>query len=214
MKKGDFIWSIILLGIVLFIVLPGTHEVFISATTEHPYLSGFLKFAILATMGEMLAIRITTKEWKKPVGVVYRAIVWGLTGMLITLNFKLFAGGVTDLLKIGYLPGGDSKLAFAFFTAILINLFFAPVFMAIHKCTDTYIDLRFGKKIEKPSMNDVLETTDWKSFVNFILFKTIPLFWIPAHTFTFLMPGEYRIIIAAFLSIALGGLLAFGKKNK
>jgi hypothetical protein len=43
--------------------------------------------------------------------------------------------------------------------------------------------------------------------------KTIPIFWIPAHTITFLLPSEYRVLSAAFLSIALGTILAFAKKS-
>ena len=46
-----------------------------------------------------------------------------------------------------------------------------------------------------------------------ILFRTIPLFWIPAHTFTFLLPPELRILFAAFLSVALGAILAFAKRR-
>ena len=51
-------------------------------------------------------------------------------------------------------------------------------------------------------------------FVSFVLMKTIPIFWIPAHTITFLLPSEYRVLSAAFLSIALGAILAFAKKKK
>jgi hypothetical protein len=36
------------------------------------------------------------------------------------------------------------------------------------------------------------------------MFKAILLFWIPAHTITFLAPEEYLVVIAALLSIALG----------
>jgi len=49
--------------------------------------------------------------------------------------------------------------------------------------------------------------------VNFVLLKTIPFFWIPAHTLTFLLPKEYRIVIAAFLSVVLGVILALDDKN-
>ncbi len=52
---------------------------------------------------------------------------------------------------------------------------------------------------------------DWHGFVSFTLFKTIPLFWIPAHTLTFLLPPEYQVIAAAALSIALGIILSLRK---
>jgi len=95
-----------------------------------------------------------------------------------------------------------------------MNLFFAPVFMACHKCTDSYINLSVSGKIKKPSLNDVLKDADWNSYVNFVLLKTVPFFWIPAHTITFLLPSEYRIVAAAFLSIALGIFLALANKKK
>jgi hypothetical protein len=38
--------------------------------------------------------------------------------------------------------------------------------------------------------------------------KTIPLFWIPAHTITFLLDPDYQVLFAAFLGIMLGAILA------
>lgn len=213
MKKGDILWIGILVVIVLFIVSPTTNPIFIKATFNHPYIGGFVKFLILATMGELLAKRIKEGVWKKPVGLIYRAIIWGFLGILITLSFHLFSGGVISCLEKGYLPGRGSSFVFAFLTATVMNLFFAPVFMGIHKFTDTYIDLKYSGEKEKPTLNDVLGAADWKVYVNFVLLKTIPFFWIPAHTVTFLLPEEYRIIVAAFLSIALGAILAFAKKK-
>ncbi|MGB3366958.1 MAG: hypothetical protein WBA54_05695 [Acidaminobacteraceae bacterium] len=214
MKKGDFLWLAVLAACVFYIVSPMTNAMFIAQTTAHPYIGGFVKFAILSTMGELMAIRLVGGDWKKPAGLVWRVVIWGLIGMLITLMFKLFAFGVAASISGGFLPGGDSKLAFAFFTSVLINVFFAPVFMAMHKITDSYLDLKFRDGISSPSYDAVLREADWMTFAKFILVKTIPFFWIPAHTITFLMPGEYRIVIAAFLSIALGGILAFAKSKK
>ncbi|MBK5251987.1 MAG: hypothetical protein JJE29_05070 [Peptostreptococcaceae bacterium] len=51
-------------------------------------------------------------------------------------------------------------------------------------------------------------------FVSFVLAKTIPFFWIPAHTLTFLLPGQYRVLAAAMLSIALGLILTLAKIKK
>jgi hypothetical protein len=214
MRKGDFLWIGGIVFAVLFIVSPQTNPIFLSMTSAHPYMMSFAKFAILATMGELLALRIRSGKWSKSVGMMYKAVVWGFFGILITLAFQLFSGGVVSALAKGYLPGNGSSIAFAFFTASTMNLFFAPVFMACHKCTDSYINLRVGGTIKKPSLNDVLKDADWNSYVNFVLLKTIPFFWIPAHTVTFLLPSEYRIVAAAFLSIALGVFLALANKKK
>lgn len=214
MKKGDFLWLAILAACVFYIVSPMTNAMFIAQTTAHPYIGGFIKFAILSTMGELMAMRLVGGAWKKPAGLMWRVVIWGLIGILITLIFKLFAFGVAACLSGGFLPGGDSKLAFAFFTSLLMNIFFAPVFMAMHKITDSYLDLKYRDNISSPSYDAVLREADWMTFAKFVVVKTIPFFWIPAHTITFLMPGEYRIVIAAFLSIALGGILAFAKSKK
>ncbi|SHJ60320.1 hypothetical protein SAMN02745751_02936 [Dethiosulfatibacter aminovorans DSM 17477] len=214
MNKGDFLWIGGIALVVLFIVSPQTNPIFLSLTSSHPYMMAFAKFGILATMGELLAHRIRSGKWTKPVGMMYKAVVWGFFGILITLAFQLFTAGVVSAQAKGYLPGEGSGLMFAFFTSSTMNLFFAPVFMACHKCTDSYINLSVGGIIKKPTLDDVLKDADWNSYVNFVLLKTVPFFWIPAHTITFLLPGEYRIVAAAFLSIALGAFLALANKKK
>jgi hypothetical protein len=213
LKKGDFIWVAALAAIVAFMVVPATNEIFNDLTASMPYVMGFVKFAILATMGELMALRIVTGDYKKPAGLVWRMVIWGLIGMLITLMFNVFAGGVVSAQAKGYLPFEGNSFAFAFFTSTIMNLIFAPTFMAFHKYTDTFLDLK-AERGGKISIKDITEAIDWYGFVSFVLMKTIPFFWIPAHTITFLLPGEYRVLVAAFLSIALGAILAFAKRKK
>ena len=214
MKKGDFIWLFSLAAFVAILVVPVTREIFVKFSTEHAYLGGFIKFFILATMGELLAIRIVTSNWNIPKGLPYRAFVWGFLGMVIVLIFNVFAAGIAGALANGFLPGGNSKFAFAFFVSFTMNLSFAPTMMAFHRITDTFIDLKYENIKLKVTLRDVVKRIDWDSFVSFVLVKTIPIFWIPAHTITFLLPPEYRVLSAAFLSIALGAILAFAKKKK
>jgi len=213
MKRGDLIWLGILGLVIFYIISPWTKELFLKQTSSYPYLGGFIKFGILATMGEMASIRISKGDWEKPKGLKWKIIIWGLIGVLITLMFSLYSKGVMGSIEAGYLPGKGSNLAFAFFTASLMNLSFGPVFMGFHKITDTYIDLIFVDKVKKPTLDMVLAKADWNSFVKFTLIKTIPLFWIPAHTITFMLPVEYRIVVAAMLSIALGVILSFAKNK-
>lgn len=219
MKKGDLLW-LGALGLVVVYLL-GFTEQFNGLTKAFPYPMGFLKFFVLATMGELLAIRIVTGDYKKPVGLIWRAVVWGLFGMVFVFIFPLFAAGVKDaaakglLPKIIYAKGLLGAFGFAFFTSMIMNLAFAPTFMALHRVTDTYIDMGNGNlsEIFKQKMNDVVGKIDWRGFVSFVVCKTLPFFWIPAHTITFLLPPEYRILMAAFLGIALGGILAFAKRR-
>ena len=211
MRKGDLLWALALAAAAAFLVVPATRQVFETLTKSHPYLIGFAKFFVLATMGELLALRIVTGTWSAPKGLFQRAVIWGLLGMVIVLVFAVFAGGVAGALKSGMLPGGDSKLAFAFLVSTIMNLTFAPAMMLTHRMTDTWLDLRYEGK--GASVPEIVARIDWKGFVSFVLCKTIPIFWIPAHTITFLLPPEYRVLMAAGLSIALGAILAFAKKK-
>ncbi len=214
MKKGDILWALALILFIFIMLSPLTGDEFIKFTTNHAYIGGFIKFFILATMGELLAIRIGTSNWKMPCGIAYRALIWGALGMGITLFFAIFQNGVQGVMSSGLLPKTDSRLISAFLTSAATNLTFGPVMMAFHRVTDTYIDMKYEDKNSKLSLGKVIERIDWKGFISFVVFKTIPLFWIPAHTITFALPSEYRIIAAALLSIALGAILAFAKKSK
>ena len=179
-----------------------------------PYITGFISFAILSTLGELIAFRMTGKKWGLPAGILWRLLVWGLTGILITLVFQIFNGGVTLCMADGYLPGGNNVFLLAFLTSATMNIFFAPTFMTAHKIAETCIELKCGeKKMEKLSPTTVLDNIDWHNLFSFVFIKTIPLFWIPAHTVAFLLPDEYRVIFASFLSIILGVLLSLGQKR-
>jgi hypothetical protein len=213
MNKKDLLWGLVLFSVIVFLVNPSTHVIFITFNAAHPYIAGFIKFAILATLGDLLAARIVAKKWVKPSGIIFRMIIWGFLGMVIVIIFSIFAQGVASALKVGLLPGGTSSLAFAFFTSAIMNLTFAPSMMAFHRFTDTFADLKFGEGKSKVSTTLIVDTIDWNGFVSFVVYKTIPLFWIPAHTITFLLPPAYRVLAAAFLSIALGAILSFAKRQ-
>lgn len=212
-KKGDFLWGLGILAFVLFIIVPTTHEIFVSATASHPYMVGFLKFFILATMGELLAVRIVKGEWEKPRGLIWRAVIWGLLGSLLVAIFGIYATGVGTLVEKGLLPGKGMPIIVAFLISSFMNITFAPTMMMAHRITDTYIDLKYAGN-NKVTLKDIAEEIDWNGFISFVLFKTVPIFWIPAHTITFMLPAEYRVLAAAMLSIALGAILAFAKKKK
>lgn len=212
MRKYTFLWSLFLMMAAAVVVWPASRVVFIELTVEHPYSMGFIKFAVLATMGELLAIRIGNGFWKLPGRILYRILVWGVLGAMITLMFQVYAGGVEYCLKNGYLPGNGNPFWFALWVAIIMNLSFAPAFMAFHRFTDTYIE-KCSSGSPNRKVIHVLADIDWAEFIHFVVLKTIPFFWIPAHTITFLLSPEYRVIMAAFLSIALGVILSMGKRN-
>ena len=214
MKKRDILWGVVLLAVISLFIIPSTNQAIAAAGEVHPYLAGFVKFAVLATMGELLALRIVIGDWKKPTGLIYRTIIWGFLGMTFVLMFPLYAIGVGNVTHLGLLPS-SGKLGASFFTSALINLGYAPTFMAFHRITDTFIDLGEGRlsQIFQVKLTDVVKKIDWNGYVSFVVLKTVPFFWIPAHTITFMLPEQYQVVFAAFLSIALGGILAFAKKR-
>ncbi|MBN2898472.1 MAG: hypothetical protein JXO44_06840 [Clostridia bacterium] len=213
MKKGDFIWGALFLAFVAMLAVPGSRAAFIGFTSAHPLLGGFMKFGVLASMGELLAVRVGSGDWKFSTFFAVRAVIWGLFGILITMIFTVYATGVTALLSKGLLPGGDSVLAFAFFTSFLMNTTFAPTFMYAHRISDMYLDMKAAGEKDL-SLGNVVKHIDTASFWTFVVKKTVPFFWVPAHTLTFLLPGEYRVLAAAMLSIALGLILTIAKRSK
>jgi len=208
---GDMIWLLLLLIITAFFVFPQTQQVFIRWTSSFPYVMGFIKFAILATMGELLALRLATRTWKIPNGLIFKIFVWGMIGLLITFMFSFYATGVSTLFRQENMSFLSTVLQ-AFLTSAIMNLTFGIVFMAMHRMTDTYIELRVNH--EKPTLQTLIETINWEAFISFVVFKTIPLFWIPAHTITFLLLPHYRVVVAAYLSIILGVILVTSHRRQ
>lgn len=214
MKKSKVFLPIFSFGILLvfalILILPESREVFKTLSTTHPYIMAFIKFAFLATIGEIFAMSLAKKSWSMPVKIIARFVIWGLIGIWITYMMKIFSGGVASLMKSGALPGGNNTFLRALYISATMNLTFGPTFMAVHKCSDKLLEL-MAKKSDDLSMKNVVSSIDWTTFVGFTLFKTVPIFWIPAHTVTFMLPAEYQVIMAAALSIALGVILSLKK---
>ena len=179
---------------------------------------GFVKFAVLATLGELLGLRMRTAEWKIPTGLPWRILVWGILGGLIALMFQVFNAGAQAAMTAGLLPGKGTRLetiATAFWISTVMNTTFGPAMMAAHRFSDAYIGLCGGRLLRaRVRFADVVSHIDWHGFFGFVIGKTIPIVWIPAHTLTFLAPPEYRVLIAALLSILFGAILGFAARPK
>lgn len=204
--------AVIVVGFTAMLVVPAWREVFKTATAAHPYMMGFVKFALLATVGELIAMRINLKAWTLPQGLLARAFVWGFLGAVLALLFKMYAGGVATAIQLGLLPGQSTGFLFAFFSSVMINCTFCPTMMVFHKVTDTAIAMKCAGK-GPINLRTIATEIDWPTLLGFTMAKTIPFFWIPAHTISFMLPGEYQIVMAAYLSIALGLILALGGKK-
>ena len=229
MKRTDLYFAGVMLAIFLpFVVSNELYAWYSDFNDAHPMIMAFLKFGILATLGQMLGCRISTGKYTTPTfGVVPRMVVWGLLGVVITMAMNVFKFGIPEF--INYMGGVElydaffteglswGKLAVALSISVMMNTFFAPVFMTFHKITDTHIAECGGsiKALITPiDMRRHFMTLNWDRQWSFIFKKTIPLFWYPAHTITFMLPGEFQVLFAALLGVALGVILAIGARKK
>jgi hypothetical protein len=227
MKKSDLIFIFSVLGVLaLFIFIPPVVDWYIQFNKDHGMVMSFFKFALLATLGEVIALRIKSGKYNEPgFGIIPRMIVWGFLGLAINLAFNIFATGAPAFLAYMGLKEAPQamsgsfsglKLLDAFTISTTMNLIFAPLMMTFHKITDTHIITNKGtiNGFLKPiPFAHILKTMNWDVMWNFIFKKNIPFFWIPAHTITFLLPAEFRVLFAALLGIALGLILAIGSQK-
>ena len=217
MKRNDIVFILVILALfVPFFISDQLYEIYNTINREHGLVMSFLKFAILATLGESLGLRIRKGIYDyKGFGLLPRAVVWGFLGIAIKVSFLVFQTGAVNLISYFGVTLGDSfsdKLLQAFTASALMNLIFAPVMMTLHKITDTHIVETGGSVLGLFSKIDVaviLQKVDWRTMWGFVFKKTIPLFWIPAHTITFLLPASFQVLFAAVLGIVLGVILAF-----
>lgn len=204
-----------------FILFEPLYEAYYAFNKAHGLLMSFFKFAVLATLGEMIGLRIRTGVYNRPgFGILPRAFVWGFLGMSIYMAFVIFAAGTPVLLqKMGMqqasalMEGGLSwgKLVVTLTISAGMNIFYAPVMMTFHKITDLHIEANGGTMrglFRRMDMAELFERIDWKAQWGFVFKKTIPFFWIPAQALNFLLPEEWRILVAAIYGIILGILLA------
>ncbi|RPH34485.1 MAG: hypothetical protein EHM93_00185 [Bacteroidales bacterium] len=228
MKRNDLIVTVgFILFFLPFFISSSVYNYYNTFNAEHGMVMSFVKFAILATFGEAIGLRIRTGNYSyKGFGLIPRAMVWGVLGLTIKLAFVIFAVGTPAFLSyLGIKEASAAmqssfslmKLLVAFSISAAMNIIYAPIMMTFHKITDTHIinnggtlsgffrPIRFG---------EIITDLNWNVQWNFVFKKTIPFFWIPAHTITFLLPAEFQVLFAAILGIALGVVLAIASHTK
>lgn len=228
MKRTDLYFIVAIAAIFLpFFLSAPLYEWYSTFNATHGMVMSFLKFGILSTLGEMLGCRISTGKYVTPTfGVLPRMVVWGLLGMGINMAMIIFSKGTPMFMQYmgmtnaveAFTTDGFSmdKLWVALAVSVAMNTIFAPVFMTFHKVTDAHIAAHGGslKALVTPiPMAERLGTLNWQAQWGFVFRKTIPFFWYPAHTITFLLPAEQRVLFAALLGIVLGVLLAVSVKK-
>lgn len=205
------VWLFLLAGVLAVLGIPQSREVFVSLTRAHPYLMGMAKFALLGTMGELLSWKVVSGKWKlRGVRLWQRILVWAFIGVLLTIAFPLFSAGVEGLLAQGYLPGNGVKWLTAFWKSFFLQAVFAFPFMTFHRITDTLIER--GQLFSRWPFIEVYKNIDWDNMFRIVGWAII-WFWLPVHTINFMLPAEFRVIIAALLAIVLGLILGFAKRK-
>ena len=196
-------------------------EAYTSMTAGHPFFMGFCKFALLATLGECLALRLTKGVYMTAgFGLIPRAVVWGCLGVAISAAFMIFSAGAPVILHLLGMeaaeqalsgPLGTTKILTAFSVSLTMNTMFAPIMMIAHKVADLHIAQYQGRLAclwNAPQTGRLLQSVDWNSFWKNVLCRSLLWFWIPVHTVTFLLPPSFRVLFAAALGAILGLLLA------
>ncbi|MEO0289160.1 MAG: hypothetical protein ABIN00_05945 [candidate division WOR-3 bacterium] len=162
----------------------------------YPLISSFIQFAVLGFLGEVISysIRKRLKDIGNLFQIILKILGWGILGIMIKMGFTGSKGSLKALIENNmFFHIKEGTLLYAFSLSSLTNLFFGPQMMLFHRLEENLI---MGKK-------------DFKG-IEFSLISLI-WFWIPAHTFTFLLPKDYQIGIAALWSIVLGIILSFRK---
>lgn len=230
MKKKDFIVILCALALLSpFFFSDAVYTFYKEFNAAHPMIMSFLKFAILSTFGECIGLRITSGVYnRKGFGILPRALVWGVLGMGISMAMTIFRTGVPAFMESLGLSGiidamrepllTWKKFLGALSVSVAMNSIFAPVFMTLHKVTDTHI-IQTGGTLRgffttPLRMGETLANMDWRRQWGFVFKKTIPFFWYPAHTITFLLPPDLQVLFAALLGVALGILLAIAANRK
>ncbi len=209
-RKLDWTVVLFIAAIIALFLWPVTYRHYSQLYLRLPATLSFIKFAVLATFGEMLVSRLQRGVYLPPqFGLLPKAVVWGILGVFIWIAFGIFSQGVTGTFFAGSVPEGPGMVLLNAFTiSFFMNIIFAPMMMMTHHLTDTYIAQNSGRfPLKGFTLLPLLKSINWEKMWGFVFKKTIPLFWIPAHTITFLLPEELRVLFAVALSVVLGLLL-------
>jgi hypothetical protein len=174
-------------------------EFYLNWVTSYPLLSAAIQFAILGTLGEVIAFSVQKKKFGIPctwLQLLGKVFAWAVLGIVIKYGFAGMKGFTQSLLDHELVPAFlGTGLGWAFAVSVFTNVFFGPQMMVFHRLEDNLI---LGQK-------------GFQGITN--AWKTLIWFWIPAHTITFLLPPDLQISLAALWSLVLGIIMGATKKN-
>lgn len=162
---------------------------------QYPWLSAALQFAVLGTLGEVVAASARNRVFAlpcSPARLALKVVAWAVLGLVIKAGFVGMKGFTEALLAREVLPAWCAAgVGHALALSVLTNVFFGPQMMAFHRWED----------------NLILGRRDWAGMDR--AWRTLIWFWIPAHTITFSLPRDYQIGLAAVWGLVLGIILGW-----
>ncbi len=170
---------------------------YVDLVTAYPVLTAMVQFALLGTLGDMIASWIIKRKVFIPytaTEVLLKFAEWAFLAVLIKYAFTGYKGFVTGLVEAGLLPElGNFTRAFAI--SATMNLQFGVLLVLLHRLLD----------------NLIARKDNWANIAKG--FYSLIWFWLPAHTATFMLPKPYQIGLAALWSVVLGVILGFYNKR-
>ncbi len=171
---------------------------YIELVKAYPIYTAMIQFALLGTLGDVIAKWIIEKRISLPFGLktlLLKMLEWAFLAILIKYAFAGFNGFVDALVAHKLLPElGHYSRAFAISTAM--NLQFGPFLVLMHRLLD----------------NLVAGQRNWQNLDKGFL--SLLWFWIPAHSVTFMLDKPFQIGLAALWSVVLGIILGFYNRQK
>lgn len=168
---------------------------YVAWVAANPWQSAAVQFAVLGTLGEVVAASVRRRVPAlpcTPVQLALKVVAWALLGLVIKAGFTGMRGFTEALVAHGVLPAWCAAgLGHALALSVLTNVFFGPQMMAFHRWEDNLILGRRG----------------WAGLGTAV--RTLAWFWIPAHTVTFSLPRDYQIGLAAVWGLVLGIILGW-----
>jgi len=173
---------------------------YVSWVQNFPSWSAAVQFALLGTLGEVVAVCLQNRRFALP-GTWWETLAkvgaWALLGVVIKYGFAGMQGFTTALQNRGMLPDFTAVgWGRAFAVSVFTNLFFGPQMMFFHRLEDNLI-------LRQRNFSGL--TTAW---------WTLLWFWIPAHTITFFLPRHYQIGLAALWSLILGLIMGLTRSGR
>ncbi len=137
MKNSDYLCTgVVIVLLAPFFISKHAFDCYELMNRQHGMWMSMIKFAVLATLGESIGLRIEKGVYNQPgFGLLPRAIVWGILGWSIALAFKVFAAGTPSSLEYLGFSGAvqamdagltGSKILVAFSISVIMILYILP----------------------------------------------------------------------------------------